>query len=206
MISGPRGALLPAPGRGQYDRALSRAERQSEQRERLIEAAAEAFATGPATIARIVAAAGVGRNTFYEFFDDPEHALAQVEAKALRGLEARTRERAAAARTPLEKLRALARAWFEVLDEQPLAFRVALRLPDVTKEFGLSAAGRFLSDALRRLADDSRRSAGISIQPSAHRITAAVAAAEVFSRARLASPASRQHESDLVDVMSKLLR
>src|SRR5262245_29369362 len=120
--SAPPAAPAPAPGRGQYDRALSRSQRQAEQRDRLIQAAAHAFATGPLTIARVVAAAGVGRNTFYEYFDDPEHALALVEVQAVRGLEQRARHELDGARTPVEKLRALARAWFAELDSEPLAF------------------------------------------------------------------------------------
>jgi AcrR family transcriptional regulator len=201
----PSEAPVPAPGRGQYDRALSRAQRQTEQRDRLVQATAHAFATGPLTISRIVSAAGVGRNTFYEYFDDPEHALQLVEARALRALEHRALHELEAARTPLEKLRALARAWFTELEAEPLAFRVALREAEPARGVTLSAAGRLLSNILVRVIEQSR-SAGMKTRPSALKIVAAVAAAEAFSRARLSDSEPRQYETELVEVMSRLLR
>ena len=200
------GTPVLAPGRGQYDRALTRVQRQAEQRDRLVQAAAHAYATGPLTISRVVNAAGVGRNTFYEYFDDPEHALALVEAQALRSLEQRASHELDAARTPLEKLRALARAWFAELEADPLAFRVALRAGALVQGVSLTAAGRLLKSLLERWIDEAQKSAGTALRPGPLKITAAVAAAEAFSRARLLEGEPRQYEAELVDVMNRLLR
>ena len=202
MTAGPRDTLIPAPGRGQYDRAQSRVERQAEQRERLVHAATVAFASGPVTVARIVAVAGVGRNTFYEYFDDPEHALAVAESRALARLEARVHRELESARTPLETLRALARAWFTELDANSLEFRLALR----AGQAALSPAGRSLSELLARAIDEAHRRAGIVSRPSALKVTATAAAAEAFGRARLGGAEPLQHEAELADIMGRLLR
>lgn len=199
-------AVVPAPGRGQYDRALTRAERQAEQRERLIRAAAEAYCTGPLTVARVVALAAVGRNTFYEYFDDPEHALALAQGKALRALEARMREASEEARTPLEMLRALSRAWFATQDADPVAFRVALRPPEPQRPGALSPAGQLFCDTLARSIEHARQSAGLGKPPAFARVVAVAAAAEVFSRARFSDESSPAKESELADVTIALLR
>ena len=84
------GELVPAPKRGQYDRAMSRHERQAAQQERVIAAVAAVVATGrELSVASVVEHAGIGRNTFYEYFDDVEHALNTIHARARRELAAR---------------------------------------------------------------------------------------------------------------------
>src|SRR6188768_4079764 len=108
--------LVPAPKRGRYDRALSRSERQAAQRERVIAAVATLSARDPElSVASVVELAGIGRNTFYEYFDDLEHALAATRSRALREFAARVTSALQVARTPLERVRALARAWTENL-------------------------------------------------------------------------------------------
>ena len=120
--------LEPAPKRGQYDRALSRRERQDAQRERVIAAlSALTAANRELSIANVVEAAGIGRNTFYEYFDDVEHALAAIRTRALRELSARIEVTMQAARTPLERIRALSRAWAENARANPSTVSLALR-------------------------------------------------------------------------------
>ncbi|MEO8906035.1 MAG: TetR/AcrR family transcriptional regulator [Polyangiaceae bacterium] len=120
--------LEPAPKRGQYDRALSRRERQDAQRERVISAlSALTAANRELSIANVVEAAGIGRNTFYEYFDDVEHALAAIKTRALQQLGARIETSMQAARTPLERIRALARAWAENALTNPTIVSLALR-------------------------------------------------------------------------------
>jgi AcrR family transcriptional regulator len=120
--------IEPAPKRGQYDRALSRRERQAAQRERVITAlAALSAAERELSIANVVELAGIGRNTFYEYFDDIEHALTAIKTRALRDLIARLESTMPAARTPLEQIRVLARAWAENLFIEPALVRLALR-------------------------------------------------------------------------------
>src|SRR5262245_11755830 len=112
-------SLLPAPGRGQYDRALSRERRQAEQRERLLLATAAAFAQQHQGVSAVIALAGVGRNTFYEYFDDFTHALEAVSSRARARLELACRAALGRARTPIERLRAISRGWCDALLEFP---------------------------------------------------------------------------------------
>src|SRR6478609_4100588 len=114
----PAPEVVPAPKRGRYDRGLSRSERQTAQRERVIAAIAALSAEHrELSVANVVELAGIGRNTFYEFFDDLEHALGATQTRALRDFTARAASALQAARTPLERVRALARAWTESLLE-----------------------------------------------------------------------------------------
>src|SRR5258708_2905894 len=75
--------LIRAPKRGLYDRAISRHERQAAQQERVIAAITALVAAGDElSVASVVEHAGIGRNTFYEYFDDVAHALAAIQARA----------------------------------------------------------------------------------------------------------------------------
>lgn len=142
--------LEPAPKRGQYDRALSRRERQDAQRERVIAAIAALSEAGrELTIANVVELAGIGRNTFYEYFDDVEHALTAIKSRALREFVVRLEGALVQARTPLERIRALARAWAENLLENPAMVRLALRAqPELVESTQLSALGQHLVSVL----------------------------------------------------------
>ncbi len=120
--------LVPAPKRGQYDRALTRSERHAAQRERVVAAITVLIASERAlNVANVVQVAGIGRNTFYEYFDDIEHALVSITARALRDFSLRVDAALQNARTPLEGIRALSRAWAEHLLEAPTLARIALR-------------------------------------------------------------------------------
>src|SRR3954470_3553556 len=106
--------LKPAPKRGRYDRGLSRRERQSAQRERVVAAVIELVASERAlNVANVVHLAGIGRNTFYEYFDDIEHALSAIQARAVREFSARVELVVPDVQAPLERVRAIARAWTE---------------------------------------------------------------------------------------------
>ncbi len=200
-----RSALLPAPSRGAYDRSLSRAERDAQHRERLLLAASEVLAEGPLTVARIAGRAGVGRSTFYEFFDSPEHLLAQLEQRILRGLESSLEEALSAARTPLERVRAIARAWLGELTARPLEARVALT-PRASSEL-LSPAGKVLHHALSRSAT-SARGVGVGWLSATDdsSLLAAAAAVEVVSRKHLLGPAVPEAQRVLTDLVARLLR
>ncbi|HKY37821.1 MAG TPA: TetR family transcriptional regulator, partial [Polyangiaceae bacterium] len=142
-----RPVVLPAPGRGSYDRSLTRAERDAEHRERLLRATAKVMSDGPLTVARIVQRAGVGRSTFYEFFDSPEHLLEQLEQRLLRHLEAALGAGMAEARTPFERLRAIARSWITTLEQHQLEARVVMGRPGRAL---LSPPGELLYQTLQR--------------------------------------------------------
>lgn len=200
-----RDELLPAPGRGAYDRSLSRVERDARHRERLLLAASEVLAEGPLTVARIAARAGVGRSTFYEFFDGPEHLLQQLEQRVLRALEASLEAALTTARTPLERVRAIARAWLSELEARKTEARVALT-PRTSAEL-LSPAGKVLHGALSRSAAAARElGVGWLSATDDSSLLAAAAAVEVVSRKHLAGPEVADAQRVLTDLVAKLLR
>lgn len=196
---------LPAPGRGAYDRRLSRPERDAQHRERLLFAAAEVLSQGPVTVARIVERAGVGRSTFYEFFDSPEHLLEHLEQRTLRALEAALERALDEARTPLERVRAVARSWCSELDARPVEARVAL-----TRRIGsdlLSPAGKLLHAVLERSVQAARQD-GMAWFAAADEVSllAAAAAVEAISRRHLAGFPIRDAPRTLAELIAKLLR
>lgn len=142
--------LVPAPKRGQYDRALSRRERQEAQRERVIAAIAALGATErELSVANVVEAAGIGRNTFYEYFDDVEHALRAINSRVLSDFAARVNSALEGARTPLERIRALARVWAENLLENAAYMKLALRAQaELVEPTQLSVLGQHLASVL----------------------------------------------------------
>lgn len=200
-----RSELLPAPGRGAYDRSLSRAERVAQHRERLLLAAAEVLGDGELSVSRVVERAGVGRSTFYEFFDSPRHLREHLEQRFLRALETALEAALVEARTPLERMRALARRWLGELETRPVEARVALA-PRAGAEL-LSSAGQLLHRALRKSAEAAREG-GLGWMSAADEpsLLAATAAVEMVSRRHLAGPALPDVQRTLADVIMKLLR
>jgi AcrR family transcriptional regulator len=197
----------PAPKRGQYDRAMSRRERQAVQRERVIAAlAALSVAEKELSIANVVELAGIGRNTFYEYFDDIEHALSVIKTRALRDLATRLEANAQAARTPLERIRALARAWSESLFSDPPLARLALRAqPETADPAQLSGLARHLADVLS--AQQEARSALPGLADTL-KVGAVAAVFDAVSRAHFGPhPMSVEElQSVLADLSLRLLR
>lgn len=204
--------IVQAPGRGRYDRRQPREERLSEQRARLLSATALAcFREKAPTIASVVRRAGVSRNTFYEYFDDLEHAAIAAGQRALSQLVKALRAAEAISRTPVERWRALARAWFEWIGAAPPEAMLCL-----ANASGLSNGGREFEAALARSLS-TLRAAGLPTRTHDDlRITATASAAETFARHfverwatggddRGASEAARV-ERALVDVAVRLLR
>jgi AcrR family transcriptional regulator len=200
----PRDVHLPAPGRGAYDRSLTRPQRDAEHRERLFKATAEVLGSGPLTVARIVERAGVGRSTFYEFFDGPEHLLEQLEQRALRSLETELQIAFAEARTPLERLRAISRRWLALLETQPLHARVALAKHSTTGH--LSSAGELLHQTLKRCVAAAQAEGFWFKSTDEISVLAAAAAAEAIGRRHLAGTPIRDASRVLADLIVKLLR
>lgn len=195
---------LPAPGRGAYDRSLSRAQRHAEHRERLLLAASEVLRDGPATVARIVERAGVGRSTFYEFFDSPEHVLEQLEQRLLRGLESALESAVGEARTPLERVRALTRSWTQALEQHPSEARVALGRR--ANSALLSPAGELLQRALQHCVQAGRNEAGWFKAADDVGVLAAAAALEAISRRHLMVGRVDELSRLLADAVVRLLR
>ena len=191
-----RSIELPAPGRGAYDRSLSRVQRDTQHRERLLLAATEVLEEGPATVARIVARAGVGRSTFYEFFDSPEHVVDHIEQRALKGLEAALELAFRETRTPLERLRAIARSWLMELEAHPKEARVVLTRKHRTDL--LSPAGALLLRVLQRCANAARLDGmrALNADDDVNQLAAA-AAIEAISRRHLGGEPVRDTQRTL---------
>ena len=176
--------LVPAPKRGRYDRALSRQERQAAQRERVIAAIAALSATDrELSVAHVVELAGIGRNTFYEYFDDLEHAQAAITSRVLRDFALRVEAALRAARTPLERIRALARAWAENLLENPGQVRLALRAQaELLEATQLSLLGQHMAGVLSAELEGRSALPGLA-EPL--RVAAVAALFDAVSRAHL---------------------
>jgi AcrR family transcriptional regulator len=199
-----RDVQLPAPGRGAYDRSLTRAERDAEHRERLLRATGEVLGDGPLTVARIVERAGVGRSTFYEFFDGPEHLLAQLEQRALRNIDAQLQAAFVDARTPLERVRAISRRFLSELERDRLEARVALRKRSDTEL--LSPAGELLQRALTRCVEAARADGAWFKAADDISVLAAAAAGEAVSRRHLSASPIDDASRVLAELIMKLLR
>jgi AcrR family transcriptional regulator len=214
--------LLPAPGRGQYDRRAPRERRIAEQKERLVEATAlAAVHEPPVSVSSIVRRAGVGRNTFYEYFDDIAHAVEAAESAALRHIEKSLSDAESNSRTPVERWRSLARAWLTFAATEPESALLVLGV-DVRAKRATSKGAAVLEAALLRSLE-TLKSAGVTSPPaSAERLLAVAAVGEAFARAcarhaLAVSPAGMPQgvnddvererlERSLVDVAVRLLR
>lgn len=198
-------ALTPAPKRGHYDRALSRNERQAIQRER-VTAAVRSIAAGDEelSVATVVERAGIGRNTFYEYFDDIEHALTTLRTQAIHGLETRIQLAFRAARTPLERVRALARAWSETALSDPELARLALRARLPQRDAALSSLGEHVVSVLEKEVESRSALPGLADRA---RLLAVAAVFEAVTVSELVSPvANPPLERTLAELALRLLR
>lgn len=173
----------------------------------MFRAAAEISLTGPLTVARIVTHAGVGRSTFYEFFDSPEHLLEQLELRALRALESALTTALTEARTPLERVRAVARRFLDALLREPHDARVVLAsvLGQRTLTASLSPAGEVLRRALQQVVDAARAEGFWFKSTDELSVLAAAAAGEAIGRRQLRAPL-REAPAALSELIVKLLR
>jgi AcrR family transcriptional regulator len=197
----------------------------AEQRERLLAATALVMAhEASPSVSSIVRRAGVGRNTFYEYFDDVRHAVEAAEAAVLRRIEQLLREAEAQARTPVERWRSLVRTWLAFADEEPGAMLLVLTVGMRATRSISNGAGSFEAALLRSL--ETLRSAGVTSPPAGRdRVLAVAAAGEAFARglararvarelAENAGPIGPERElsnregleRSLVDVAVRLLR
>jgi AcrR family transcriptional regulator len=175
-------SLLPAPGRGQYDRRVPRQRRQATQRARLLTATALVLATDPAaSVASVIRAAGVGRNSFYEYFDDFEHAREAVLGELERWLVDALRDAELSVRTPVESFRSLSATWFTLATEQPAQW-LALSGVSPTDTRPLARAGIVFADALERSVSGFARRGVIARPPDRVRVLLVAAGAEALAR------------------------
>ncbi|HEX7668752.1 MAG TPA: TetR/AcrR family transcriptional regulator [Polyangiaceae bacterium] len=122
--SGASGAKV-APGPGRYDRTQPLDARRTEQRTRLLRAAAQVFAlhgfTG-ASVDLIIREVRMSRRTFYEHFRDLEEVLVEVYETGARILSARVEEAVNGQADPTAKVREGILAYLTAMrDSAPLA-------------------------------------------------------------------------------------
>ena len=106
---------MAGPGRGRWSRRLGKADRAATARAAILRAVGDARASGGAapTVTDVVSRLGIGRNTFYEHFDDVLAAIGAADAAAAERTSLALEAALGSARTPIEKLRALSRTWID---------------------------------------------------------------------------------------------
>lgn len=107
--------------RGRWDRSVGGEARADAHRSVILGAAARirAASDGPLTVTDVVALAGIGRNTFYEHFEDADAVVAALDEIALRDLEDALDAGASRAATPIARLRSVASACLEYSKVNP---------------------------------------------------------------------------------------
>ncbi len=170
-------------------------------------AVALAFVEREPSVSRVAALSRVGRASFYEFFDDFEHALGIVRSLSIDGLDraldaALTRERA-----PVAALRSLTQEFLESLQRWPEASLVAL----ASDGEETSPLGRSFERALRRWFGASQSAGLITPGSDPDRLLLATGAAEAFARrvairAAAGAPAVLDAGKQLSDALLRLLR
>ena len=196
-----------APPRGRYDRRSTPEQRVCAQRERLLRAAALAFVEGQPNVSRAAALARAGRSSFYEFFDDFEHALDVVRASTLKTVGRALNDALQAERAPIAALRALAAALASAVQSCAEGALVALASTGTETSALGSCFGRVLARWLA--APDS--AALLTRGSDSTRLLLATGAAEAFARrvalAELAgAPAPSDAGRELADALLRLFR
>lgn len=116
-----------ASGRGKYDRSLTAAARQADQRTKLLDAATSVIAAkgfGETTVEAIVERAGMSRRTYYEHFSDVRDVLSQIYDRAAAISLTMVQSSARAHSEPLDALRAGLAAYVTAVTAYPEVARV----------------------------------------------------------------------------------
>jgi AcrR family transcriptional regulator len=152
------------PSRGRWDRTASTHARKAACRRALVAAAAQSiFERGRnVTVTDVVDRARVGRNTFYEHFDDLAAAFAAAEADALARISSALAP-SRSARTPLERFRAMASEWLSAAAAEPHLVSLVIR-GDGAQRGSHVGLRRMIESALRGIAS-SARAAGVLGRP-----------------------------------------
>ena len=166
---------MNAHGRGKWDRRTTDEERRGAARQRLLEATAAVVADqgAAATAAEIIGRAGVGRNTFYEHFESVRGAVEEVARGAAEQTLAALRRSSSTARTPRERLRAIAFTWLEVASQRPVVAG-ALGLGPPTQAVAGLVDG--LEHELRSALELARRAGAVGLPAEGLRVVCLVGA------------------------------
>ena len=111
----------------------------------------------------IVRRAGVGRNTFYEYFDDVPHAVEAARLAVVRRIGELLRDAEREARTPVERWRSLSRAWLAFAEQEPDAMLCVLAIEARAPEALSKGAVVYEAALVRSL--ETLRSAGVTSPP-----------------------------------------
>jgi hypothetical protein len=203
-------ALPFAPGRGRYDRARTQQARHVEQFERLLQAMATVLASDrELSVSNIVSQGGVGRNTFYEYFDDLEHALRGIDRLAL-GVVGRAIGRSLmSATTPLDQLDAVSEGWTVAIEARPRLARIALRCCPAHRKYSqVSTLGRYVADTLFRFRKESETYSALPGIGDDLRVLAVAGVYDALSRIHLgtAVPSRARLQVALFELSSRMLR
>lgn len=194
-----------APPRGQYDRRSTPEQRLRAQRARFLKAAALAFVEGQPNVSRAAALARAGRASFYEFFDDFEHALEIVRTSTLIMVERALNDALLTERAPIAALRALAAALANAVRSSAEAALVTL----ATTGTETSALGSCFGRVLTRWLAAPDSAALLTRGSDSTRLLLATGAVEAFARrialAELAGDSSPP-DRELADALLRLFR
>jgi AcrR family transcriptional regulator len=133
------------------------------------------------SVAAVVRAAAVGRNSFYEYFDDFEHARDALLGELERTLADALRAAERSVRTPVECFRSLTATWFELATVRAEEW-LSLSAIQPTDNTPLSRAGKAFADALQRAASGFARRGVIARAPDRERSVLVAAAGEALAR------------------------
>lgn len=121
---------LPAPGRGRYDRAQSKENREEEQILRLLDATMEVMIEhgyAKATVAKICERAGMSRATFYAHFSGLRPALLALHHRVGGDVFEHLQQLFQGIDDPFERLRLGVSGFMEIIAENPGKARVIFR-------------------------------------------------------------------------------
>lgn len=169
--------MMPeADRRGRYDRAATPRERARCARRRALLGAAEVLTRGAPTqlpLAAVASQARLSRSTLYQLFGDGKRLAHLAERVAAREVTLTLRGAAATAVTPIERLRALSRAWLDLAARDDPWARLAVRLACDAR---LSRARGALTAALATALGAARASGLLARDPSPTLVSALAAA------------------------------
>lgn len=149
-----------SPKRGHYDRTLGAEERRKRAYERTVAAtiAARAEHGLSATVDHVLAAARIGRSTFYAHFHDLDAALVAVASRVHERTRAVVAQAVAAHTTPIERFASLPDALALLHREEPALIAAAL-VPDQRDATPLA---RSITRCLAPLFDAAERAGAIA--------------------------------------------
>jgi AcrR family transcriptional regulator len=193
---------------------LTRVERDAQQRARLLRAGALALGDSELTVARVIGIAGVGRSTFYEFFDDPAHLQQELTKRfvqsATQDLKGTLDTSESAARqldeTQARRLLAnIAEVWIALIEQCETEARALLS--GAMGQHGLSLAIeplRLVVERFLRLMSERGSRAWVDAHAEVQ-VLAALAAAQMITRRHLMMRLA-QPQLALLDIFVRMLR